>query len=63
MPHVDPREVKGGVEAEALAGFMKQVGEITGKVVVLAEENAKDAVIARYLTDRREVAWTVIRSR
>lgn len=39
---------------------MKQLGELTGKAVILAEENTKDAVIARHSTDRDKGGWTAI---
>jgi hypothetical protein len=54
----DPRDVTGPSEAELLAGFMRIVGEVTGKIVILTAENSKEAVIARCLPATGEVIWT-----
>jgi hypothetical protein len=42
---LDPREVKGPDEFEAIAGFMRMLVDLTGKGATLTHENAKRAVI------------------
>ena len=44
---IDPREVKGQVELDALVGFMRCLAESTGKEVVLAPENCPEIGILR----------------
>ncbi|WP_304186973.1 hypothetical protein [Phenylobacterium aquaticum] len=42
---LDPREVKGPAELEALSDFMRLLADRTGKVATLTHENTKSAVI------------------
>jgi hypothetical protein len=54
---LDPREIAGPPQAEALASFMQLLGEATRKPVILCHENAQHAVIARYSPSDGEVFW------
>ena len=57
---LDPREVKGPADAEALAAFMRRLSNATGKTVVLTAENSKEMVIARCLPATGEIVWTAL---
>jgi hypothetical protein len=48
---LNPSDVHGASQLEALVGFMRRLGELTGKCVVLTRENLKDSVILRYQPD------------
>jgi hypothetical protein len=54
---LDPREVTGLGQAKALADFMRLLGEITAKTVILTAENSQEHVLARYSPGDGEVAW------
>lgn len=54
---LDPREIAGPAQREALVGFMALLGRATGKPVVLTLENAPEAVIFRYGVESDEVVW------
>ena len=54
---LDPREIGGPAQAEALTGFMALLGRATAKTVVLTMENAREAVIFRYSVESDEVVW------
>ena len=54
---LDPAEVTGLAQAQALANFMSMLGEATDKIVVLTMENSPAAVILRYSPDARAVEW------
>jgi hypothetical protein len=53
----DTRDITGLPQAEALANFMKLLGEITQKTVILCHENAQHLVIATYSPAEVEVIW------
>jgi hypothetical protein len=53
----DPAEVHGQDQLDALASFMRRLGKVTGKVVVLTPENAMEIPILRYSPDGDEVEW------
>jgi hypothetical protein len=54
---VDPREIAGPAQVEALTEFMALLGRATGKTVMLTLENAPEAVIFRYSVEEDEVIW------
>lgn len=60
---IDPGEVIGPEALQALADFMRIVGEATGKTVLLTHENSRDREIARFSTAAPAVVWTACRSR
>ncbi len=54
---LDPREITGPPQAEALASFMRLLSEATQKTVILCHENAQHAVIAQYSPTDGEATW------
>jgi hypothetical protein len=60
---LDPCEVTDATKAEALAVFMRALGDTTGRVVVLTGDNTKDQIIAQYSSEAGEVIWTAKRVR
>ena len=54
---LDPREVTGPNQVEAIVGFMTLLGDVTGKAVTLTMENTPEAVIFRRLPGRQSVEW------
>jgi hypothetical protein len=54
---IDPRQIAGPAQVEAVAEFMALLGRATGKTVVLTLENAPEAVILRYSVEEDEVIW------
>lgn len=54
---IDPREITGPAQLEALIEFMALLGRITAKTVVLTHENSPEAVILRYSAESDEVTW------
>jgi hypothetical protein len=54
---VNPAEVTGPSQAEALTAFMTVLGEATNKPVVLTMENSREGVIFRYSPDLQRVEW------
>lgn len=55
--HLDPREVAGPDEVDALVGFMEMLGRMTGKIVALTMENCPEAMIFRYSPESDKVGW------
>ena len=54
---IDPREVKGQSELDALFGFMRMLADAIGKEVVLTPENFRNAIIFRVRSGTDEVEW------
>jgi hypothetical protein len=54
---LDPREIGDSDQFERLVGFMRLLGELTGKVVLLTPENFKERPILRYSPDTRQIVW------
>jgi hypothetical protein len=54
---LDPREVDDADRFEALVGFLRRLGELTDKTVLLTPENHQQSPILRYSPDTREVTW------
>ncbi|MGL4965019.1 MAG: hypothetical protein ACRC67_27580 [Inquilinus sp.] len=54
---LDPREIGDSDQYERLVAFMRLLGELTGKVVLLTPENFKECPIPRYSPDTRQIAW------
>ncbi len=54
---IDPREVKGQTELDALFGFMRMLADAVGKEVVLTPENFREAIIFRIRPGSQEVEW------
>ncbi len=54
---IDPREVKGQTELDALFGFMQMLADAVGKEAVLTPENFRDAIIFRARPGSHEVEW------
>ncbi len=42
---LDPREVTGPAQIDAVSGFMKLLAQTTGKMAILTYENAKEEII------------------
>lgn len=59
---LDPRQVTRETDMEAIAAFMKLLGDLTRKNVILTAENSREAVIAHYGANTPEVVWTAQRS-
>ena len=54
---IDPREVKGQTELDALFDFMRMLADAVGKEVVLTPENFRDAIIFRIRPGHQKVEW------
>jgi hypothetical protein len=54
---LDPREVTGQVQLDALADFMILVGRATRSPVILVPENMREAPILRYAPATGQVNW------
>jgi hypothetical protein len=54
---LDPREIGDSDQFERLVAFMRLLGELTGKVVLLTPENFKESPILRYSPDTRQIVW------
>lgn len=54
---IDPRDVKGQHELDALLGFMQRLAAAVGKEVVLTPENFREAVIFRVRSGEEAVEW------
>jgi hypothetical protein len=54
---LDPRDVAGPEQLEALGRFMRILGEATGKPVVMTMENRREAVILRYARRGQQAEW------
>lgn len=46
---VDPREIQGEAQAEEVFAFMRQIGQLLSKEVILTAENLRSAVIFKSL--------------
>ena len=45
---IDPREVKSQVELDGVLAFLKEIGDVVAKPVVLTPENCPESEIVRY---------------
>jgi hypothetical protein len=54
---LDPAEISGPKEIEAISGFMRFLGQLTGKPVILTPENAQDLPILRCSPETLVVEW------
>jgi hypothetical protein len=54
---IDPSEVSGPAQLEAIETFMRLLGHATNKPVVLAPENMPEAAILRYSPPAETVEW------
>lgn len=54
---LDPREIGDSEQFEALVGFMRLLGKLTAKVVLLTPENVRERPILRYSPDVQEIVW------
>lgn len=54
---LDPREIDDSDQFERLVAFVRLLGELTGKVVLLTPENFKERPILRYSPDTRQIVW------
>ena len=54
---LDPSDVSDADRFETLVGFLRRLGELTDKTVLLTPENHQQSPILRYLPDTREVTW------
>lgn len=54
---IDPREVKGQEELDALFGFMHRLADAVDKEAVLTPENMREIVIFRVRPGRDDVEW------
>lgn len=54
---LDPRDISDSDQFERLGWFMRLLGELTGKVVLLTPENFKERPILRYSPDNRQIVW------
>lgn len=54
---IDPREVRGQEQLDAIFEFMQMLSRVTGKAAILTEENGPERVIFRSHPDRAEVEY------
>lgn len=54
---LDPRTVDGMASFDELRNFIRMLGDLTAKTVVLTCENAVDSVILRYSPEDADVIW------
>jgi hypothetical protein len=45
---LDPREVQGQADLDALLGFIREIGDLTGKNAIITPENRSDAPFLEY---------------
>jgi len=55
----DPQEITDAHQAEMIAAFMRLLGQVTVKPVILCHENMQLYVIARYSSADGDVTWRV----
>jgi hypothetical protein len=45
---LDPREVNGQADLDALLGFVREIGDLTGKKAIVTPENGSDVPFIEY---------------
>ena len=54
---VDPREISSQPDLDALLGFVSQLGDLTGKRVVITPENMRNEPFISYAPDTRKFQY------
>jgi hypothetical protein len=54
---VDPREISSQLDLDALLGFVRQLGDMTHKRVVITPENVRDEPFITYEPDTRQFQY------
>lgn len=56
--NIDPREIQNEAQAEAFFGFMRQIGNLLRKEVILTHEGGQSEVIFKFLPGSGEIQYT-----
>jgi hypothetical protein len=54
---LDPREIKGELQAEQVFAFMRRIGRILDKEVILTPENAQNVAIFKFFPGARQIQY------